>query len=189
MSIKKIVALTTALVMLVPSQAFSATMKKWDRIMGGYGSRNIFVENIVNETDDSAVEPAKITEKIKKVFAERGTPSFNVVKDRSQADMVFRGTVTEYVWMEKAPITEVYGAGALAIDLATKDSKNYARIKIDYKIFDAKTDETVLERTTQVTIKQADVPKDKSYGMINERLPKILSLDIFKRYKNRTSKI
>jgi hypothetical protein len=189
MYMKKIAVLTMALVMLVSAQAFSMAMKGWDRVINDDGPRNIFIENVVNESGDNMVDPAKITEKIKGVFAGRGTPSFNVVNDRSRAEMVFKGTVTEYIWMEKAPITEIYGAGALVMDVATKDSKNFVRMQIDYKVFDAKTDETMMTYVTQVTIKQPDVPKNESYGMIYDKLPKIFSLDIFKRYKKRTSTI
>lgn len=189
MSIKKAVSLTIVLAMIFTLSAFAETMKRWDKVVNDDGPRNIFIENVVNESGDSMVDPSMITAKIAGVFSGRGNPNFNVVKDRGEADMVFKGVITEYAWMEKAPITEIYGAGALAMDMATRDSKNYARMEVEYKIFDAKTHETIMAYVTQVTIKQPGVPQNESYAMIYERFPKIFSLDIFKRYKKRTSTI
>lgn len=180
---KKIVALAAAFVMIASAQAFSVPLRGWDKVMSGQKVYKIYIENIVNKTGDKNVDAADITGIVKDMFATRGTPTFKVVKEEKEADLVFRGEIFEYLWMEKAPITDVYGVGALAVDVATKDGKNYARMQMRYTVTNEKTGDVIIDQVTQFTIKQPDVPKDKSYGMIFDKVRKILALDVFKRYK------
>lgn len=58
-------------------------------------------------------------------------------------------------------------------------------MELNYKIYDAKTDNLLLDYNTQVTIKKKGMPEDESYGLIYERLPRILAMDLFKRYKRK----
>ncbi len=180
---RRIVAAAAVLAMMFSAQAFPKALSGWDGVMSGRKVPKIYIEKITNETGDNNVDAAGITDIVKDLFATRGTPPFNVVKDKSGADLIFEGAIVESLWMEKAPITDVYGVGALAVDIATKDGKNYARMQISYTVTDARSGETLLDQVTQVTIKQPDVPKDKSYGMVFRKVKKILVLDIFKRYK------
>ena len=180
---RKIVAFAAVLVMMMSTQAFSIPLRGWEKVMSGEKVYKIYIENIANETGDSKVDAAGITDIVRDMFATRGTPTFKVVKNECEADLVFRGEIFEYLWMEKAPITDVYGVGALAVDVATKDGKNYARMQVRYTVTDEKSGDVVIDQVTQFTIKQPDVPKDKSYGMILGKIRKILALDVFKRYK------
>ena len=63
--------------------------------------------------------------------------------------------------------------------------KNWARMELDYKIYLASTGDLLLDYETQVTLKDFNIPEDKSYEMIYERTPRILTMDLFRRYKRR----
>lgn len=183
MRVKRIAAVLTAVLMLFPAQGFTRAISGWDGVMDGMKVLNIYIEKVSNESGDKAVDVDKVTGIVREVFSTRGTPCFTIVDDITKADIVFKGSVSEFLWMEKAPITNVYGAGALAMDVATHDNKNYARMQLSYRIYEPSSGDTLLDQVTQVTLKQPGIPKDESYKMIYERTPKILVLDIFKRYK------
>ncbi|MGB2599461.1 MAG: hypothetical protein WBC99_03360, partial [Candidatus Omnitrophota bacterium] len=61
--------------------------------------------------------------------------------------------------------------------------RKYARMRVEYEISDGKTGEVLIDQVTQVTLKKIKLPKDKCYEMIYKRVRKILTMDIFKRYK------
>ena len=163
--------------------SWSMEIKKWEGVLNSRKPVKIYVEEIVNKTDDPNVSADLATKVIKDVFSTRISPEFKVVEDKSKAQIIFKGAMTEYTWQKVAPITNVYSPGALAFDALTRYKKNWARLQINYSIVDAKNGRVLLKDETQVTIKQANVPKNKSYSMIFGRLPKIFSMDIFKRFK------
>jgi hypothetical protein len=175
--------MAVVLSMIFPSQAFSQREHKWKRILSSRKPVNIYVANITNESKDQQVDADRVTDIVKNIFAKRRQPRFNIVDKKSAADIVFKGEIIEFIWMKKAPITNVYGAGALAMDIATRDLKKYARMRVEYEISDAKTGEVLADQVTQVTLKKFKLPKDECYEMIYKRSRKILTMDIFKRYK------
>lgn len=183
--LKSVIMAVIILAMICPQQAFSGTIKTWEEVLKNNKPVNIYVENVVNESGNKDADVALATQVVKGVFEKRITPKFKVVTDKSKADIIFSGVLTESLWMEKAPITDVYGGAALAIDLATRGKKSYARIQMRYKISAAKTGTALIDQVTQVTIKEANIPEDKSYDMVCKRASKVLAMDIFKRYKRK----
>jgi hypothetical protein len=179
---KNIMAAILILSMAFPLQAFSQRIRKWEDVLASRKPVNVYVENIENKSKDPNVSSAEVTQVVKKVFAKRRSPRFNVVEKKSEADIVFKGKISEYTWLEKAPITDIYSPGTLLIDEVTRGRKNWARMELQYKIKTAGAGKILLEKETQITIKQPNVPRDKSYGMICKRALKILALDIFKRF-------
>jgi len=182
---KNLVLVFIIATMFFQVQAFSqnVNIKGWEEVLDSNKPVNIYVGTIANDSKNTTVSADTVTKIVKDMFANRRSTRFNVVDDKSKADVVFSGEIIEYIWMEKAPITNIYSPGALALDVATKNMKNYARMQLKYEITDAKTDEVLLDEVTQVTIKKSKVPEDKSYEMIYKRTPKILSMDVFKRFK------
>ncbi|MBD3379201.1 MAG: hypothetical protein GF408_01920 [Candidatus Omnitrophica bacterium] len=155
----------------------------WKQVVKSDGPWNIYVEELSNDSADQEVSAGKVTGIIKEFFAGRRQPAFNVVEDKSQADLVFEGKIIEYIYMKKAPITNVYGAGALAVDVATSGMKKYARMRIEYVIRNAGPGgKVLLDAVTQVTRKPFKMTREESYGRIYARTPRILAIDIFKRY-------
>ncbi|MGB3241850.1 MAG: hypothetical protein WBB66_03270 [Candidatus Omnitrophota bacterium] len=181
--VRGIMVMAVVLSMIFPPQAFSQRANKWEKVLSSRKPVNIYVENIANKSKDHHVSADKVTDIVKNIFAKRRQPRFNVVDKKSAADIVFKGKIIEFIWMKKAPITDIYGAGALATDIATSHLRKYARMRVEYEISDAKTGKVLIDQVTQVTLKKFKLPKDESYGMIYKRAPKILTMDIFKRYK------
>ncbi len=157
--------------------------KKWEDVLSSRDIVKVHVERMVNATGNPKISEERSTDVVKSVFASRISPKFEVVELKENADIVFKGEVKEYVWMEKAPVTDIYGAGALAMDLATRSGKNYARKIIDYQICDAASGQVLLDKETLVTLKRKGMPEEKSYDMMYERGKKMLNRDIFRKGK------
>jgi len=179
---KTCIALLMMTSLIMPVSAFAAPTDEWDDMLDSNKTINIYVEDIANDSGDANVSAGEVTQVVKDLFANRISPKFNVVGDKSSADVVFSGKITEYEWKKKAPLTYFFGAGAIVYDVATSSRKNFAMMRIRYKITDAKTKKTLVSQQTQVSIKRSKVPQEKSYDMIYAKAPKILTLDIFKRY-------
>ena len=184
--IRRVVVLLAVIAMMCPSMAQAKTFRKWRDVLLSRGTVNVYVETVANDTGDAKVSEEKETDIVKKMFQGRITPKFKVVSSKADADIVFQGDVKEYVWMEKAPITAIYGAGALVVDLATRGNKNYARKLIKYRICTPEKDKEILKGVTLVTLKQAGMPEEESYAMMRLRGGKMLSKDIFRKGKRKT---
>ena len=169
--------------MLCPGVLQAETYKKWKDVRDSWKTVKVYVEKIANATSNPKISEERSTDVVKKMFKGRITPKFEVVGSKGEADIVFEGAVKEYIWMEKAPITDVYGAGALAVDLATRGGKNYARKIIEYSICDAGTDKELIEGETLVTLKRPGMPEEQSYEMMYARAGKMLAKDIFRKGK------
>lgn len=171
---------------LITTEAKAEDYDTWEDVVSSNKAVNIYVKKVVNSSENKKVSEERSTETVKKVFSTRISPKFNIVSSEKEADIIFDGEVTDYVWMEKAPITDIYGAGALAVDIATRGGKNYARKIIQYRIYDVKSGKQLLEGETLVTLKRKGMPEEKSYEMMYSRGQKMLSKDLFKKDKKRT---
>ncbi|MFA6636538.1 MAG: hypothetical protein WCV56_05505 [Candidatus Omnitrophota bacterium] len=180
---RMIAASAAVAVLLVSSSVMAGEYKKWEDVTSSRKPVKIYVEKVTNATDNPKISEERSTEVVKKMFENRISTKFDVVESKDAADIVFKAEISEYVWMEKAPITNIHSAGAIVMDLATRGSKNYARKFINYQISDAGTDNELLEGETMVTLKQAGMPEEKSYEMMYERGGKMLARDIFRKRK------
>ncbi len=184
--LKLTVSLFIALSFVLPDlNAFAGTIKCWHDVVKSRDTINIFVEDIANGSEDKIVDPQKVTLIVKDLFAKRTHPKFILVNSKDEADIVFSGVISEYIWLEEAPLTNVFSAGGIVMDEVTRRDKNWARIELDYRIIAVKTGRELVDYETQVTLKQKNIPKDKSYDMIYERLPKVLARDVFRRNKGK----
>jgi len=180
-----IMAAVAATFIFSGGNAFSGDIKSWDDVADNNGVVSIYIEDIPNKSDDKVVDADKVTEIVKQMFTERREPKFNVVSNTRAASIIFKGKISDYVWSETAPLTNIAGAGAIVADELTRRDKQWAKMELNYKIYDAKTDKLLLDYNTQVTIKKKGMPEDESYGLVYQRLPKILAMDLFKRYKRK----
>jgi hypothetical protein len=171
------------MVILMSSSVMAEEYKKWEDVTSSRKPVRIYVEKVTNATENPKVSEERVTDIVKKVFENRISTKFEVVSSKDEAEILFEGEITEYIWMEKAPVTNIHSAGSLVMDLATRGSKNYARKFINYRISDAGTGNELLEGETMVTLKQAGMPEEKSYEMMYERGGKMLSRDIFRKGK------
>jgi hypothetical protein len=176
-----IVAISGVVIALMTVSAQAKTYEKWEDVLRAHVPVNVYVEKVANMSGNDKISEEKSTGVVKEMFSDRITPKFNVVDSRDKADIVFKGAVTEYVWMKKAPITDIYGAGALAMDLATRGKKNYSRKTIKYSIYASEDNKELLEGTALVTLKQAGMPEDESYEMMYERGGNMLAKNIFRK--------
>jgi hypothetical protein len=183
---KKIRILALSLVvmgMVVPSIGGAADYSKWEDVLSSNDIVKVYVERMKNNTGNPEISEERSTEVVKNMFEKRISTKFNVVNSEKDADIIFRGEVEEYVWMEKAPVTDIYGAGALAMDLATRGGKNYARKIIKYTISSPSSEKVLRDGVTLVTIKRPGMPEEKSYDMMYERGGKMLARDVFRKGK------
>jgi len=182
--IKSILVLFFVLSFILSAErSFCEGLESWTDVVESSSPVKIYVSDMINKSKDKNVDAGKVTQIVKQMFSDRISPKFEIVNDPKEADIIFKGVISDYVWSKKAPITDIYSPGAIALDQLTRDKKNWARMEVDYKVTAAGGDNMLLDYETQVTLKKPGIPKDKSYGIIYERFPKILSMDIFKRYK------
>ena len=181
----RVLAAVVIAVSAVPVLAFGASYGTWEDVLSSREPVKIYIEEVVNNSDDVNIDPSRSTEVVKKVFKSRRQPRFDIVGSKEKADIIFEGKISDYVWMEEAPVTNVWSAGALVMDLATRRSKNYARKLISYKIYSA-DGTTLFEKVTQATLKQSGMPEEKSYDMMAARAQRMLGMDLFGRFRRDT---
>jgi hypothetical protein len=174
--------LILAAFMATPGRAEAPVLQSWEQLLKSDRTWNIYLEPVVNDSKDKNVSTEKVGDIFKNIFIRRIQPDFNVVDKKDDADLIFSATITEYIWMEKAPVTDVYGPGALALDFFTKDLKEYARMILEYKLEQVSDGRLLLDNVSQITEKKWKMPEEKSYEYIYEDSPRILKIDLFKRY-------
>ena len=80
---------------MLGGQSFCDTISKWDDVIQSTAPVNIYVGDIANKTDDKKVNAKEVTEIVKKMFADRKDPRFNVVISAESADIIFEGTISD----------------------------------------------------------------------------------------------
>ncbi len=183
-----VVFMVLSMVFVPQSEAKRKVARSWSRVLKSNKTWNIYVDEMTNTSKNKDVSVEKVTELAKALFAARRQPKFNVVDDMADADLVFDGNIIEYIYMKKAPITDITGAGGLAVDVATRGMKKYARMRVEYQIKNAGPNgKVLLDDVTQVTLKPFKMTEQESYGRIYERAPRIFAIDLFKRYKEQSN--
>lgn len=176
-----VVVVAALVVIFSGTYSFGEENMRWKELLKSSGPVKVYVEDVVNTSNDANIDVDKVKEIVDEAFKENKNTDFVILDSSDGADIIFKGTISDYVWSQKAPLTNIFPPAALAVDEATRANKNWARMELDYKIYDAKSNSLLLDYETQVTIKRPNVPKAKSYGLIYERARQILARDMFTR--------
>jgi len=144
----------------------------------------IFVNDIKNSTGNEEVDLILLKESVENAFLERVSQDFEVAVTSETADVTIDMNITEYLWTEDDPVDNLLGIGGVAIDAAKQE--NYARMIAEFKFTDVKSGEVLWEDTLKATITDDEMSEGDSYGMINDRIVKVLTRNLFSRHKARS---
>ncbi|MFA5146721.1 MAG: hypothetical protein WC515_05060 [Candidatus Omnitrophota bacterium] len=134
---------------------------------------------IKNSSGDEKVDANMLKKLIEEAFASRKSHNFIVVPAASEADLILRGDVTEYVWTENDPIDQVWGAGAAAMDAAMVE--DYARIHVQSELISTKHNRVLWSDRVKATQTQKSMPKEASYEIVYQRFVKAIMIEIFRK--------
>jgi len=174
--------ITVALLFLFSGEAFAqreTIMEYFDRM----GTIKTYVADIVNNSGDNKINVDELEKNIENALAARLSHTFQIVRDKRDADIIVNGEIVEYVFTEKDPIDMVTGMASAAYDLLT--TEHYARMQIVMSITDAKSGKVLWEDRFKSTITNPTMTEEESYGRINSRIPKIFQIRLFKKKRNR----
>lgn len=176
-----IMMVAVMLVMVVSGEAFARDFRKWRAVARANGPVKIYLSDIENKSEDPKVDINGLKSRIKDALEKRKSTKFVVVDKEQDADIVFKGTVTKYLWTDDAPITNIYPPVALAVDIATRGKMDWVEMDMAYTITSQGSGRELLDRETRATIKEEGLSEAESYKRINERMPIMLLRDMFKR--------
>ena len=179
---KVFVLFVLSLFLAAPLRAEAPVVQSWEQLIKSDGTWNIYIEPVVNASKNEKVSTERVADIFRKIFSRRIQPDFEVVENKSEADLIFSARITEYIWMDKAPVTDVYGPGAIVLDFFTKDLKEYARMILEYKLEQVADGRVLLDNVSQITEKKWKMPEEESYELIYKDSSRILKIDMFKRY-------
>ena len=139
----------------------------------------VYVAELTNSSGDYKIDPAALRKKIEDAFAARMSHDFRIVKSRPEADIAVYLDIVGYVFTEEDPPDLIITPLTVMIDLAKKD--HYARMQADVRIEEVKKNRNLWEGRIKATVTNADMTKDESYDLVNERLVKVFFTKLFKK--------
>ena len=121
--------------MFLVVNAYAADNNLYERFED-YNEIKIYIHEVRNEAANPVVDEKLFASGFKEAFHSRKTLRFKVVDNKSEADVVIKAGIREYVFTEEAfplAISPLF----VAADLI--NPKSSARLVVDYEIVDAKT--------------------------------------------------
>ncbi|MFA5146732.1 MAG: hypothetical protein WC515_05120 [Candidatus Omnitrophota bacterium] len=171
------VAATLSALFYAVSPAMGAPADFQD-FLDGNPSVKVYVE-IKNSSGDEKVDANMLKKLLEEAFAARKSHSFTAVPTAGEADLILRGDITEYVWMESDPVDQVWGLDSAAIDAAIVE--NYARIYVKSELVSVKNNKVLWSDKVMGTMTQKVMPKETSYDILYPRFVKSIMTELFKK--------
>lgn len=169
--------LVPALLSAVTVQAIAAT-GDFQKFLKANPTVRVFVE-LKNSSVDDKVNLPVMKKLIEEAFLARKAHRYVIADAPSGADLIFRGDVVEYVWMENDPVDQVWGVSSAAMDAAM--SENYARMQVRTSLVEAKHNRELWGEKVQATMTKASMPKEASYELVYPRYVKAVLIELFKK--------
>lgn len=167
----------SALIFIVAKLAVADTAD-FQNFLKDHSTVKVYVD-LKNSSGDNKVDANLLKKLIEEAFTARKAHSFIVVQTAEQADLIFKGDIIEYIWMENDPIDQVYGLETAALDAAL--SENYARIQIQTSLITTKHNRMLWSDRVKATMTKKPMPKEASYELIYPRFVKSAMIEIFRK--------
>lgn len=176
--VKKIAIVSAVAILLFSAAMVLAIPAEFKSFLEGRSNIKICVE-LKNSSKDDKVDMDRLKKLIEEAFASRKSHSFVVVSSPAEADLIMRGDITEYVWLDTDPVDQVWGVGPAAMDAATSD--NYARIQAQVEMVDVKHNRVIWSEKVQANVTKHIMPKDASYELVYQRFIRSLMVELFRK--------
>jgi len=157
------------------SAALSAELKDY---LSNHHDVKVCVE-LKNSSGDGNIDVSMLKKIVEEAFRDRKSYSFTIVNTAGEADIVFKGDITEYVWLENDPVDNIWSIGSAAIDAATKD--NYARMQVASELVTTNNNRVLWSDKVQADVTVHVMPRESSYELIYKRFAKSVMIKIFRK--------
>lgn len=175
---RSVMAAIVAMLLLVSAAAAWAMPAAFKSFLDSNSVAKIYVE-LKNSSGDDKIETNKLKMMIEEAFANRKSHRFVVSNVPTDADLVLKADIVEYVWQEVDPVDQVWGPAAAAADAASSD--NYARMQARIELVDVKHGRTIWSDKVQANVTKSPMPKEASYGSVYSRFVNRLMTALFRK--------
>jgi hypothetical protein len=147
------------------------------------------VKVYVSDVKDSCSAPKADVETLKAIlqdaFATRISPNFELEFKENDADIVILCDITEFLWTDRDPASDLSGTGSVFFDVIMKE--NYARMQATFTVLDQKNGNELWSKKLKATITDREMSQPDSIFMLNERIVKIFMRECFSKHHGRGS--
>ena len=137
------------------------------------------VKVFVADIKDSCQVPNADVETLKAILqnalATRVSLKFELVLKRSSADIIILCDVTEFLWTDRDPASDLSGVAFLDAVLR----ENYARMEATFTVLDQMKGGELWSRKLKATITDKEMSQPDSVFMLNERIVKVFMRECF----------
>lgn len=137
----------------------------------------VYVVDINNSSNNDEADMVGLKKQLGEMLSARKSVAFEMVKSEKDADIVIKTDVNEFLWTDEDPVDMITGIGPVLMDATIKE--NYARMKADFEVLDAKTGKMLWEDSEKATITDKTMTKEDSVDMLNERIVDVFIRECF----------
>lgn len=134
------------------------------------------------KTGDIQTDPAAFKTALEKALTERKSIKFEIVSDKSQADIVIEVAVTDLAWADQDPVDMLAGVGGVAMDAAMNE--HYCRLVADVTVTDTKKNAVLWKESVLATVTTNDMQKETFGKFIYDDFSKVLIKKAFGKKKS-----
>lgn len=175
---KYLVAVVIVSVLFLAANMVHAASEELKSFLKEHNTVKICID-LKNSSGDGNVDINRLKELLEKGFSSRKANEFIIVNSEAECDIVLKGDIKEYAWMDTDPVDQVWGFGPAAMDAAT--SENYARMQMQTEIITADNKKVLWSDKIQANMTKSAMPKDASYELVYNRFVKTIMTEIFKK--------
>lgn len=169
--------------LIIAGIAFSAEARDHLKKFRDRDEIKVYLKDVVNKTKSDLVSPEAFRKVFDAAMAARVKVKFEVVGSEAEADVVIDAAVKTYVFKAKV-MPRFYSTYALVADATAP--KSFAKVIVDYKVYEARTGKKLLEFPNFTTEERLPVDMMAETGPGNAALKKSIDRFVFKAfYKGR----
>ena len=131
---------------------------------------------------DLKVDTTALKGKIEKALTGRKSIKFEVVNDKSQADIAIEGKILEVGWQDTDPVDMIVGLGGVAMDAAM--SEHYCVLVSEVTVNDVKAGACLYKDNVRATVTTNDMKKETFGDFIYDDFAKVLMKEAFGKKKS-----
>lgn len=192
---KKMKGLTLLVIfcMVISQTAYSLEKVNLHGILESAKEVKTYISDLTDSSGQAGDMLEGIREQLEHALLARQSVNFIIVEDKSTADIIITCDIIERIWLEDDPIDQVWGVGAIIMDILINE--NYGRIRADMTITRGPTGKRLFKRSgarirrmtvlwdeiVQASITQTVMPEPESKILLQERLADIFIREAFGR--------
>ena len=145
---------------------------------------SIYVARPVNGSSHAQMNDTEpLRQALEKTLRERKSVHFNVVSDKSRAELTVETRITGYYWTDKDPVDMLMGTASIAMDIAIEEG--YVRVDAECTVTENKSGKTLWRDTLTATVTGKQVTEKDAPGIGSEDLAKNFVRHAFGKSKNK----